>query len=74
MIDAKQQTPIKVALFGKDAETSPKPNDVIRITNAYAYRRRQAHETTDFAQPAHSLGTRPLTQVEVGTLDEAIIN
>ena len=58
-MDGPQQTPVKVALFGDAAEQPPSPNDVVRVSGVYPYRRkkRAADEDPEDVVPT-SLGTR----------------
>ena len=66
LVDGPRQTPVKVALFGAAAEDPPNPDDIVRVSGVYPYRRRKrsADEDEEDIVPSF-LGTRQKSKVEV---------
>jgi hypothetical protein len=64
LLDGSSRKPIKICLFGADAETPPEPEDIVRISHTYPYRMRHGNKSD--ANPT-SLGTKPATSVEASS-------
>ena len=52
---------MKIALFGDEAQNPPNANDIVRISQCYAYRPKKSLGT----ESAQSLGTKTSTSMEV---------
>ncbi|XP_052813756.1 uncharacterized protein LOC128240853 [Mya arenaria] len=50
LVDDAQQPPVKVALFGREAEQAYSPGDVIRITDTYPYKKTNSLSTKKSAK------------------------
>ena len=68
MNDSPDATPVKVALFGKEAENPPTEEDTVRISHCYAYRMRNKGGQGQSTH-AESLGTKPSAEIEVSKSD-----